>query len=101
MIDLITNAINSYQTQYKLQLLSAHSDGWGMFNLNDPLRCGIERLDESGIFDGDQAALLHVAERAINGDMFASHTLTIHLLCNELRGMTWGDAYINSRLGPS
>lgn len=29
-----------------------------------------------------------------------ARALTLHLLANELRGLVWGDAYINTRLGP-
>lgn len=75
--------------------------GWDLFNTDDPLRCGIEKVDECGRFAGDQEALIHVAKLAALGDrQLATDALIIHLLANELRGMVWGDAFINSRLGP-
>lgn len=75
-------------------------EGWDLFNTVTPLECGIERHDDLEVFDGDQAALFHVAQLALMGSKLATDALVIHLLANELRGMVWGDAYINSRMGP-
>lgn len=74
--------------------------GWALFNTNTPLTCGIERIDEAGVFDGDQEAVIHVCHLAIGGNRLAAQALALHLLANEYRGMVWGDAYINTRLGP-
>ena len=84
----------------RLQLLSSHSDGWGLFNLDTPLSCGIERYDEVGVFDGDYAALRHVAEVALAGSLFHAQCIVIHALCDEHRREVWGDAFVTSRLGP-
>lgn len=74
--------------------------GWFLSNDGDPMTCGIEKDDEMGRFEGDLEAVIDAARLAAAGDEYAKTALILHLLCNELRGLVWGDAYINTRLGP-
>ena len=102
LADLIKAAASRYEEIFGNNPIA---EGWGLFNTDDPLRCGIERYDEGNRFEGDQEALIFCATQVLHdADTVAglySRALVIHLLANELRGMVWGDAYINTRLGPA
>lgn len=95
--DMIVTAADAFD---KARPLYRADQGWDLFNTDDPLRCGIEKIDESDRFVSDQEALIYVSKLTALGNHHARDALIIHMLANELRGLAWGDAYINSRMGP-
>ena len=58
--------------------LEALSDGWGMFFLDEnPKELMIQRNDESGKFDNDIEAIVHVLWKGYRGDALAKKALEI------------------------
>ena len=56
----------------------ADSRGWGIFAIDgDQSRLAIQRLDESGLFESDEAALAHVKQTATGGDATCQLALEI------------------------
>ena len=56
----------------------ADSRGWGIFAIDgDQSRLAIQRLDESDLFESDEAALAHVKQTATGGDSTCQLALEI------------------------
>lgn len=74
--------------------------GWRLFNADDPLTMGIERLDEEGLFADDINAMINAATLAAVGNRYATLAVTLHTLADQLRGLTWGFENANRRIMP-
>lgn len=85
LLDLITDFVQP------------EGEGWALFNLptnptcpKDFLTCGIEKLDEEGVFERDDDAFDYVFDRALQG---SQHKLAIDINeeCDLIREILWGD----------
>ncbi len=74
-------------------------EGWGLYNTDTPLSCGIERNHEDGVFEEDTDAVVYVNNQAAAGSPWHMGAFVIHMVSNELRRRAHG--HQDRRLPPT
>lgn len=92
-----------------------HGELWALFNVpivpstdpRDYLTVSIDRIDvpsDFGVdepgFESDEDAMDHVRHRAAAGSKLHLRALAIHHAADSMRFHMWGEAMIDSRIGP-